>query len=96
MPVKDIKKFIKEVKAKGVEAAIEESPKHPHARDFAEIEQTLKKLHKKLKQLELEGITADLYPENIKNAFDQLVLLASEKSNYDLEMQKDEEHFHFQ
>ncbi len=63
MPVKDIKKFIKIAKVQGVDKAIASTPNDPRAREFTEIEMLLKKLTKKLKQLDLEGISEDDLPE---------------------------------
>lgn len=72
LPVRDIKKFVKTAKTKGVEEAIREIPKTPHAREFQEIEQSLKKLQKKLKQLELEGIEFDHFPKNIQDLMNSI------------------------
>lgn len=63
MPVRDIKKFIKIAKVQGVEKAIASTPNDPRAREFTEIEMLLKKLMKKMKQLDLEGISEDDLPE---------------------------------
>ncbi len=63
MPVKDIKKFIKIAKVQGVDKAIASTPNDPRAREFTEIEMMLKKLIKKMKQLDLEGISEDDLPE---------------------------------
>ncbi|MES2526466.1 MAG: ParB N-terminal domain-containing protein [Bdellovibrionota bacterium] len=63
MPVKDIKKFIKIAKVQGVDKAIASTPMDPRAREFLEIEMLLKKLTKKMKQLDLEGISEDDLPE---------------------------------
>jgi ParB family chromosome partitioning protein len=62
LPVREIKNFVKIAKTKGVDAAIKETPNDPNAREFLEIEMTLKKLLKKFKQLELEGITLSDLP----------------------------------
>lgn len=73
LPVREIKQFIKKAKAHGVEQAITEIPKIPHAREFNELEQTLKKLNKRLKQLELEGITMEQFPKSVRDLFDQVL-----------------------
>lgn len=78
LPVREIKKFVKEAKVKGVEEAIRETPKQPHAREFNEIESLLKRLQKKLKQLELEGITVESFPGNIQKVFNDVVKFASD------------------
>lgn len=67
MPVKDIKQFVKNAKAEGVNAAIQKIPKNPHAREFSEIETLLKRLQKRLKQLELEGITINDLPKSSRD-----------------------------
>lgn len=76
LPVREIKKFVKEAKVKGVEEAIRETPKLPHAREFNEIEITLKKLQKKIKQLELEGITLENFPVSTQKIFNDLINFA--------------------
>jgi ParB family chromosome partitioning protein len=69
LPVREIKSFVKIAKSQGVEEALKATPKLPHAREFGEIEITLKKLQKKLKQLELEGITMDHFPLTTQKVF---------------------------
>lgn len=76
LPVKDIKKFIKVAKAQGVEEAIKITVQSPHAREFNEVESLLKRLHKKLKQLELEGITLSNMPAKTQSVFNEIVNLA--------------------
>ncbi len=63
-PVREIKQFIKLAKTRGVDQAIQETPETPHAREFLEIEASLKKLKKQLKQLEMEGIELEDLPAN--------------------------------
>lgn len=67
LPVKDIKQFVKTAKAEGVNAAIQKIPNNPHAREFGEIESLLKRLQKRLKQLELEGITINDLPKSSRD-----------------------------
>lgn len=67
LPVKDIKQFVKTAKAEGVSAAIQKIPNNPHAREFGEIESLLKRLQKRLKQLELEGITINDLPKSSRD-----------------------------
>jgi ParB family chromosome partitioning protein len=69
LPVREIKSFVKIAKTKGVDEALKATPKLPHAREFNEIEITLKKLQKKLKQLELEGITLEYFPLTTQKIF---------------------------
>jgi ParB family chromosome partitioning protein len=73
LPVREIKKFVKLAKAQGVHEAIEATPNLPHQKEFQEIEQLLKKLVKKVKQLELEGIELSDYPHSSQTLFEQLM-----------------------
>ncbi len=73
MPVREIKSFVKLAKTKGVETAIKETQQDPNAREFVEIEMTLKKLLKKFKQLELEGITLEDLPEQTQKLFSSVM-----------------------
>jgi ParB family chromosome partitioning protein len=73
MPVREIKNFVKLAKSKGIEAAIKETHQDPNARDFVEIEITLKKLLKKFKQFELEGITLDDLSEQTQKLFNSVM-----------------------
>ena len=77
LPVREIKNFVKIAKSRGVDAAIKETPALPHAREFQEIEHTLKKLTKKFKQLEMEGITISDLPRKSQNLFAELMKFAS-------------------
>jgi ParB family transcriptional regulator, chromosome partitioning protein len=63
MPVREIKKFVKLAQEKGVQEAISATPQMPNHKEYTEIEQSLKKVLKKLKQLQLEGIEYVDYPE---------------------------------
>ena len=60
--------------SKGVNKALRE------AREFNEIEMILKRLHKKLKQLEIEGITLEHFPSLTKKLFHEV----TEYSHHDL------------
>ena len=82
MPVRDIKKFVKIAKTKGVAAAIEETHQDPNAREFMEIEISLKKLLKKFKQLELEGITLADLPDQTQKLFASVMKFGDEDSFY--------------
>lgn len=73
LPVKEIRSFVKMAKTQGVEEALKGTPKLPHAREFMEIEVMLKKLQKKLKQLELEGISLEHFPAPAQKAFNEVV-----------------------
>lgn len=85
LPVREIRGFVKLAKSKGVEEALRGTPKLPHAREFNEIEMTLKKLHKKLKQLELEGITLEHFPAATQKIFNQVMNFGAKESD---------DHFH--
>ena len=74
LPVKDIKKFVKEAKTEGVTNAILKSPKDPMKREFYEIEAQLKRVVKKLKQLELEGLTASDLPLTMQELLGEISL----------------------
>lgn len=74
LPVKDIKKFVKEAKTEGVTNAILKSPKDPMKREFYEIEAQLKRVAKKLKQLELEGLTASDLPSTMQELLGEISL----------------------
>lgn len=73
LPVREIKKFVKVAKTSGVEEAMKATPVLPHAREFNEIETALKKVHKKMKQLELEGLALEHFPEPIQKLFGELM-----------------------
>lgn len=74
LPVKEIKKFVKEAKSEGVTNAILKSPKDPMKREFYEIEAQLKRVVKKLKQLELEGLTASDLPPTMQELLGEISL----------------------
>lgn len=82
LPVREIKKFVKIAKTKGVEDAIKETPNNPHARELQEIEIALKKLLKKFKQLEIEGITLTDLPSDAQNLFWDVMAFSGAETNY--------------
>lgn len=63
LPTRELKKFIKTAKTQGVSEALAQAPAEPPRKEFAEIDSALKKLIKKMKQLELEGISQMDYPQ---------------------------------
>ena len=67
LPVREIKKFVKLAKVQGVDKAIMATPADPHQKEFQEIEMNVKKLIKKMKQLQLEGIEMNDFPEETQN-----------------------------
>lgn len=73
LPVRDIKKFVKIAKAQGVDKAIASTPNLPHQKEFQEIDMALKKLIKKFKQLQLEGIELADFPQETQDYFEELV-----------------------
>jgi ParB family transcriptional regulator, chromosome partitioning protein len=72
LPVREIKKFVKIAKAQGVEQAMKATPNEPFQKEFLEIEVMLKKLTKRIKQLELEGITFEDYPASLQELLSDL------------------------
>lgn len=74
LPVKEIKKFVKEAKSEGVIEAIKKSPKDPMIKEFSDIEAQLKKVVKKLKQLELEGVSAPDLPASMQGLLGEISL----------------------
>lgn len=93
LPVKEIKNFVKKVHSHGVETAIKEIQVIPHAREFNEIELVLKKLNKKLKQLELEGISIEHFPKNVRELFESISLYTSFNDYIDLNTNKKNNEF---
>lgn len=90
LPVREVKKFVKMANAEGVSRAIKANPIKENQKDFLELESGLKRLIKKMKQLELEGIELTDYPQSTQMLFGDLVELAGPgvtmvKSNGDLE-----------
>ncbi|MGZ3809354.1 MAG: ParB/RepB/Spo0J family partition protein [Bacteriovorax sp.] len=81
LPVREIRSFVKLAKTKGVEEALRGTPKLPHAREFNEIELALKKLHKKLKQLEIEGIALEHFPTSTQNIFKEVMNFSKSHSS---------------
>lgn len=88
LPVREIKKFVKIAKTEGVQRAINATPNLPHQKEFSEIEAGLKKLIKKMKQLNLEGIEFSHFPINIQELFTELTSMGDE--NYEVSMNRNE------
>lgn len=72
LPVKEIRKFVKLAKTQGVHEAIESTPNDSHQKSFHEIDSLLKKLIKKMKQLELEGFEILDYPKETQKLINDL------------------------
>jgi ParB family chromosome partitioning protein len=83
LPVREIKKFVKIAKVQGVDKAIHATPNLPHQKEFQEIEQGLKKVIKKFKQLQLEGIDLSDFPEGIQDLLRDLVNISEGKDLID-------------
>ncbi len=73
LPVREIKNFVKLAKTQGVEKAIIATPTQPLQKEFQEIDQSLRKLIKKFKQFQLEGIDLADCPEEIRKLFRDLM-----------------------
>jgi ParB family chromosome partitioning protein len=82
LPVREIRGFVKLAKSVGIEEALRGTPKLPHAREFNEIEMILKRLHKKLKQLEIEGITLEHFPISTQDIFNEVVSFSSINNSF--------------
>lgn len=82
LPVREIKNFVKIAKAKGVDIAIKETPNDPNAREFLEIEITLKKLLKKFKQLKIEGISLSDLPGDTQKLFKAVMNFSGDDAYY--------------
>jgi ParB family chromosome partitioning protein len=82
LPVREIKNFVKIAKSKGVDQAIKETPNNPHAREFMEIEMALKNLLKKLKQLDLEGISLSDLPTDTQKLFGSVMKFGHDQIHY--------------
>lgn len=79
LPVRDIRKFVKMAKVQGVQKAIAATPNDPHMKEFLDINSNLKKLLKKLKQLEIEGFETSEYPEETQKLIYEMSLYKNEE-----------------
>lgn len=75
LPVREIKKFVKLAKVEGIDRAIAKTPVDPRMKEFQELDQGLKKLIKKLKQFELEGITSVDLPDVTQDLLVELIAI---------------------
>lgn len=82
MPVRDIKKFVKIAKVQGVDKAIAATPNVPFQKEFQEIDSNLKKVIKKMKQLQLEGIEFSDLPDETQELFNDLMNLSNENHSH--------------
>lgn len=81
LPVREIKKFVKLAHTNGVEKAILATPQKPYQREFQELDQNLKKLIKKMKQLQLEGIEYSDLPTETEQLFTELMQIMEEQNH---------------
>lgn len=90
LPVREIKKFVKIANAQGVTEAMKATPALPYQREFQEIESNLKKLIKRMKQLNLEGIEFSQFPDNIQELYSEFTSMTddnySARKSDDMEM----------
>lgn len=77
LPVRDIKKFVKIAKTKGVQEAITETPNVPHQKEFMEVDMGIKKLIKKMKQLQMEGFEISDFPDETQKLLSQFTNLVN-------------------
>jgi ParB family chromosome partitioning protein len=82
LPVRDIKKFVKIANKEGVERAMQATPAEPFSREYLEINAGLKKLLKKFKQLELEGIETEDFPEETQKLLSELQIAVGGGGDY--------------
>jgi ParB family chromosome partitioning protein len=85
LPVREIKRFVKMAKTQGIQKAITETPSVPFLREFQDIDSSLKKLIKKMKQLKLEGIVTDNFPEETQKLIKELTDISSVRKHYERE-----------
>jgi len=76
LPVREIKKFVKLAKVQGVQEAISATPNLPHQKEFLEIDMGLKKLIKRLKQLQIEGIIMESFPKATQELLSELMAIS--------------------
>lgn len=81
MPVREIKKFVKAALTQGIDKAIASTPLVPHQKEFTEIDIALKKLVKKFKQLQMEGINLEDLPEETQELFTELMTFSQDESS---------------
>ena len=86
LPIREIKKFVKLAQVKGVSEAIKSTPHKPFQREFLEIDSSLKKILKKLKQLQLEGFEFSDFPQETQKLVNELQLLW-EENNLSIQME---------
>lgn len=81
LPVREIKKFVKIAKTHGVHEAIEATPNLPYQKEFQDIDSNLKKLIKKFKQLQLEGMGLESFPDETQKLFNELIAVSNDSDS---------------
>lgn len=81
-PVREIRKVVKLARTQGIDRALKESPERPHAREYEQIEQALKKVRRQLSQLQMEGIEFDDLPSTLKELLMSLRPVSSDKMDF--------------
>ena len=81
LPIREVKKFVKIAQTKGVNEAIQSTPHKPYQREFQEIDSSIKKILKKLKQLQLEGFEYAHFPEETQKLITELQVLWGEANS---------------
>lgn len=72
LPTKEMKKFVKLAKDQGVETALIEVPHQPFQKEMIEMESLLKRLSRKMKELEIEDIHFSDYPAALQKKFHEI------------------------
>ena len=80
LPIREIKKFVQLAQVKGVSEAIKSTPHRPYQREFFEIDSSLKKILKKLQQLQLEGFEFSDFPQETQKLVSELQHLWTENN----------------
>lgn len=76
LPVRELKKFVKVAKVEGVEKAIHSTPNLPYQREFQDISANLKRLIKKFKELQIEGIETEDFPDETQKLLSEFLNLS--------------------
>jgi hypothetical protein len=73
---------VKIANKEGVEKAMQATPAEPFSREYLEINAGLRKLLKKFKQLELEGIETEDFPEETRKLLSELQIATAGGAEY--------------
>ena len=77
MAPRELKKFVKLAQTDGVQQAIQQTPNDPFAREFIEINAGLRKLLKRFKALDEEGVEFNDLPEETRGLLGELQIIAN-------------------